>query len=176
MARSDFCTGLRCRPVLPGATTLSLVAAGGWRKRGDFVQAIGRSRGGRTTKIHALTDENGRPRVLLLTPGNVNDVTMAPALLATAGPIRRLIADKAYVSNLLRQRLDQQGAEAVIPSTASRKAPIPYDKAAYRTRNLIERMWSRIKDFRRVATRYDKLARNYAAAVHIAAIVAYWLN
>jgi transposase len=114
--------------------------------------------------------------VLLLTPGNVNDGTMASALLARAGPIRRLIADRAYDANALRQLLRERGAEAVIPSTSSRNSPIPYDREAYRQRNRIERMWSRLKDFRRVATRYDKLAQNYAAAVHIAAIAAYWIN
>jgi len=115
--------------------------------------------------------------VLLLTPGNVNDGTMAQALIAAAGgSIRRLIADRAYDANALRHLLAEADAEAVIPSTTSRRAPIPYDRDAYRQRNRIERMFCRIKDFRRVATRYDKLARNYAAAVHIAAIVAFWLN
>lgn len=115
--------------------------------------------------------------MLLLTPGNVNDGTMAAALIAAAGgPIRRLIADRAYDANTLRHLLAETNVEAVIPSTTSRTAPIPYDRDAYRQRNRIERMFCRIKDFRRVATRYDKLARNYAAAVHIAAIVAFWIN
>lgn len=114
--------------------------------------------------------------MLLLTPGNVNDGTMAAALLARVGPLARLMADKAYDTNALRRRLAECGAEAVIPSTASRRAPIPHDRDAYRQRNLIERMFCRLKDFRRVATRYDKLARNYAAAVHLAAIAAFWLN
>src|SRR6202008_2118035 len=74
---------------------------GSGRKRGDYEEAIGRSRGGRTTKIHALTDAEGRPRVLLLSPGNINDIALAPALLAAAGPIKRLIADKAYDANTL---------------------------------------------------------------------------
>jgi transposase len=115
--------------------------------------------------------------VLLLTPGNVHDGTMATALIAAAGgSIRRLIADRAYDANALRHRLAAADAEAVIPSKTSRRAPIPHDRDVYRQRNRIERMFCRIKDFRRVATRYDKLARNYAAAVHIAAIVAFWLN
>ncbi len=115
--------------------------------------------------------------MLLLTPGNVNDGTMASALIDAAGrPIRRLLADRAYDANALRGMLAEQGAEAVIPSTTSRRAPIPYDVQAYRQRNRVERMFCRLKDFRRVATRYDKLARNYAAAVHIAAIVAFWIN
>jgi transposase len=146
------------------------------RKRGVFRQAIGRSRGGRTTKIHALTDARGRPHVLLLSPGNTNDIALAPSLIAAVGPIKRLIADKAYDANSLRQLLAEQGAKAVIPSTASRRQPIPYNKALYRQRNVIERMFARLKDFRRVATRYDKLARNFLAGALIAATLVWWLN
>lgn len=149
---------------------------GSRRKRGDYEEAIGRSRGGRTTKIHALTDDQGRPRVLLLSPGNINDIALAPALLAAAGPIKRLIADKAYDANSLRQLLATKRAKAVIPSTTSRNQPIPYDKRLYRKRNLIERMFARLKDFRRIATRYDKLARNFLAGALIAAAVVWWLN
>ena len=101
---------------------------------------------------------------------------MAEALLAAAGPIRRLLADKGYDADHLRKRLATQGAEAVIPSTSSRRTPIPYDKLAYKERNLVERLWCRLKDFRRIATRYDKLARNYLAGVLLAATCAYWLN
>src|SRR5258707_8507234 len=90
-------------------------------KRGAFEQAIGRSRGGRTTTLHALSDDAGRPRVLLLAPGNQHDVTMAPELLRLAGPIRRLLADKAYDTNKLRRLLAEHGVEAVIPSIARRK-------------------------------------------------------
>ena len=75
-----------------------------------------------------MTDAEGRPRVLLLSPGNVNDIALAPALLAAVGPINRLIADKAYDANSLRQLLAAQGAKAVIPSTTSRNKPIPYNK------------------------------------------------
>lgn len=113
---------------------------------------------------------------MLLSPGNVNDIAMAPALLAAAGPIRRLIADKAYDANSLRELLANQGARVVIPSTMSRRTPIPYNKTAYRERNLIERMFARLKDFRRIATRYDKLARNFLAGALLAATVIWWLN
>ena len=123
-----------------------------------------------------MTDAEGRPRVLLLSPGNINDIALAPALLAAAGPIKRLIADKAYDANSLRQLLAQHGAKAVIPSTTSRRAPIPYNKTLYRQRNLIERMFARLKDFRRIATRYDKLARNFLAGAMIVATVVWWLN
>jgi len=123
-----------------------------------------------------LTDDEGRPRVLLLSPGNINDIALAPALLAAAGPIRCLIADKAYDANSLRQLLADRRAKAVIPSTTSRRQSIPYDKKLYRQRNLIERMFARLKDFRRIATRYDKLARNFLAGAMIAASVAWWVN
>jgi transposase len=146
------------------------------RKRGDFAQGIGRSRGGRTSKLHGLTDDDGRPRVLLLSPGNINDIRMAGDLVLAAGPIRRLIADRGYDANHLRTLLAERGAEAVIPSTTSRKAPIPYDRDAYRSRNLVERMWGRLKDWRRIATRYDKLGRNFLSSALIAATFIYWLN
>ena len=83
-------------------------------------------RGGRTSKLHALTDSEGRPCVLLLTPGNINGIIMAPALIAEAGrPIRRLLGDKGYDASSLRSLLAERKTTAVIPSTASRKTPIP---------------------------------------------------
>jgi transposase len=147
---------------------------GGRRKRGAFKEGVGRSRGGRTTAIHALTDAAGRPRVLLVAPGNLHDVMMAEELLAAAGPIERLIADKAYDTNRLRTCLQERDIEAIIPSRARRKPLIPHDREAYRQRNLIERMFARLKDFRRIATRYDKLARNYLAGVLLAAAMIWW--
>lgn len=123
-----------------------------------------------------MTDAEGKPRVLLLSPGHTHDIMLAPALLAAAGPIKQLIADKAYDSNSLRQRLAEQRARAVIPSTATRRRPIPYNKILYRQRNVIERMFARLKDFRRVATRYDKLARNFLAGALIVATIIWWLN
>lgn len=100
---------------------------------------------------------------------------MAPTLIEAAGSIMRLIADKAYDTNPLRHLLADKGIEAVIPSIRRRKPLIPHDTTAYRDRNLIERMYARLKDFRRVATRYDKLARNFLAGVLIAAVVIWWL-
>jgi transposase len=147
---------------------------GAWWKRGAKVQGIGRSRGGPTTKIHALTDGCGRAVALLLTPGNSADISAAPSLLTTRSAPKRLIADKGYDANSLRNSLKAQQTEAVIPSTTSRKRPIPYDRQAYRERNRIERAFCSLKDFRRIATRYDKLARNFLSAVEIAAVILWW--
>lgn len=114
--------------------------------------------------------------MLLLSAGNINDISMAEALVSAAGPFHRLLADKGYDADHFRRLLASRGAEAVIPSTRSRRVPIPYDPIAYKDRNRVERMWCRLKDFRRVATRYDKLARNYLSGVLIAATCAYWCN
>ena len=145
-------------------------------KRGAFAQAIGRSRGGRTTKIHALTDARGRPVALTLTPGNAHDLDGALDLLALVATPRQLIADRAYDARRLREWLQQRGAEAVIPPNPTRKHPHAYNAKVYKSRNLIERMFCRLKDFRRVATRYDKLARNFIAGALIAATVVWWCN
>jgi len=110
----------------------------------------------------------------MIAPGNLHDVMMAEELLSAIGPIARLLADKAYDTNRLRTFLAQRGIEAVIPSIARRKPMIPYDREAYRQRNLIERMFARLKDFRRIATRYDKLARNFLAGVLLAAAITWW--
>lgn len=114
--------------------------------------------------------------MLRVSAGNTNDIALARTLVETAGPASHLIADRGYDANHLRDLLRERGTEAVIPSTASRRAPIPYDTAAYRARNLVERMWCRPKDWRRVATRYDKLARDFLDSAHLAAIYTWWLN
>lgn len=110
----------------------------------------------------------------ILGPGNGADISAAPALLDKMPAPARLLADKGYDANSLRARLTASATEAVIPSTRSRKAPIPYDAEAYIGRNLIERAFCRLKDWRRIATRYDKLARNFESAVAIAAVILWW--
>lgn len=145
------------------------------RQRGARAQGIGPSRGGQTTKIHALTDVLGRPGVLLLTPGNASDVTVAPAVLAEApGRIRRLAADKGYDADWLRADLRATGITPVIPGKRGRKRKIRHDRRRYRERWRIEATFCRLKDVRRIATRYDKLARNYASALALAAVIAFW--
>ena len=110
-----------------------------------------------------------------LSPGNHADISEAPALLDKCPAPARLLADKGYDANSLRDRLAATQTEAVIPSTRSRKAPIPYDTEAYRDRNLIERAFCRLKDWRRVATRYDRCPKVFLSAIALAATVIYWL-
>ena len=89
---------------------------------------------------------------------------------------RRLVADRSYDARKLRQWLTERGCEPVIPPNPTRKAPADYDRIAYRSRNLIERVFCRLKDFRRIATRYDKRADTFLSAIVIAATLVWWLN
>ena len=111
-----------------------------------------------------------------LTPGNAADISAAPDLLALAPAMTALLADKAYDGDRLRADIAAREATPVIPNKTNRKNIHPFDPVAYRDRNVIERMFCRLKDFRRIATRYDKLARNFLSAVCLAALIAYWLN
>jgi transposase len=92
------------------------------------------------------------------------------------GPFRRLVADRGYDSNAIRALIAECGAEAVIPPSSTRVRQIPYDRTVCRQRNLVERLWCRLKDWRRITTRYDKLARNYLSGVFLAATLIYWAN
>jgi transposase len=146
-----------------------------WRwKRGASAQAIGRSRGGRTTKIHAVVDGCGRIIAFDITPGQLGDARAALGLLGSLPPAQLCAADTAYDSNGLRQFLLERGTLPVIPNNPTRKRFHPFDAEAYKRRNIIERALCRLKDWRRIATRYDKLATNFAAAVAIAATIIWW--
>jgi transposase len=148
----------------------------GGRKRGAFNNAIGRSRGGQTTKIHALTDDLGRPLAVMITPGNTHDLVGARGLIGMAGQPRRLLADRAYDAKSLRDELARLRIKAVIPPNPTRKHPHRYDKDAYKGRNVIERMFCRLKDFRRIATRYDKRADIFLSTILLAAALTWWIN
>ena len=159
----------------PEGQVLAAVSLGaGLQKKGDAIQAVGRSRGGRTSKIHALADDLGRPVAFTLTPGNIADISVARDLLETLAPPQRLLADKAYDADSLRDWLKARRVQAVIPSNATRRTPYPLDKTAYKRRNLIERMFCRLKDWRRIATRYDRTARNFLSALALAATISFW--
>jgi transposase len=146
------------------------------RKRGEQKQAVGRSRGGRNTKIHALADAKGRLIAILLTGGEAHDCPVAERLIDRVEPAERMLGDKAYDSNELRDELKQRGTKPVIPNRINRKRSFfPFSKRLYKLRWRIESAFNRLKDFRRIATRYDKLARNYLASVCLAAALVWWI-
>ena len=111
----------------------------------------------------------------MLTPGNVRDIKAAPALLERAGRMRFLLGDKGYDADRLRRSLREAGTVPVIPGRRNRKRAIRYDQRRYRGRHLIENAFCRLKDFRRVATRYDKLAANFLSGIALATVIAFWL-
>ena len=142
--------------------------------KGGKDQALGRSRGGLTTKIHMLVDALGRPLRFIVTTGQVGDITQAPALLeGQTGDA--VLADKAYDSNALRAIIAQIGAEAVIPSNRTRKITIPHDTVAYKQRNRVERCFNRLKHFRRFATRYERRTLHFIGFICLAATML-WLH
>ncbi len=130
----------------------------------------GRSRGGLTTKIHAVVDAKGRPIRLALSAGQEHDSLLAGDLLTELRYNGMLLADKAYDSDTIRDLVRQRGAWANIPPRRNRKKPICFSPCLYRDRNHVERFFNRIKHCRRIATRYDKLATNFLAFVKLAAI------
>ena len=137
------------------------------QKRGADDEAIGRSRGGPSTKINAVVDALGNPLRFILTGGQVHDSKQSEALIE-GFDFDKLLADKGYDSDRFRATVAAAGAEAVIPSIGARTKPIPYDKDTYKERNLVERFFCLIKQFRRIATRYEKTATSFAAMLFLA--------
>ena len=137
---------------------------------GQANEALGRSHGGFTTKLHAAVSDTFSPLRFLLTAGGRHDVTQAPALIQgyTCGAV---VADAAYDSDALRATIVAQGGVAVIRPRQNRVEARPYDEGLYKLRNVIERFFHRLKQYRRVATRYDKYASRYLGFVHFAAIL-----
>lgn len=128
-----------------------------------------------STKIHATCDALGNPTRFYLTAGQAHDLDGADVLLDSI-QADALLADKAYdADDRVRHRLQEKGCAAVIPSKANRKVPYPYDKELYKARHLIENFFAKLKQYRAIATRYDKTASNFLGAIYLAAAVI-WLN
>ena len=148
----------------------------GWGKKkangtgGQENQDLGRSRGGFGTKIHAAVNGLGLPVKLILTAGQASDVTQAKTLIEGIS-FEVLIGDKGYDSKKLVDEVEHAGREAVIPSRSNATEPRKIDWSRYKDRNLVERFWSKAKQYRRVATRYEKKAQNFLAFVHVASIM-----
>lgn len=121
------------------------------------MQAIGVTKGGRNSKIHGLVDKFCRPWVFVLTPGNTADCVVAETCVSLVPGITELVADKGYDTDAFRSFLKERAIKTVIFGKSNRKKHIRYDKEAYKGRNVVERCFCRLKDWRRIATRYDKL-------------------
>jgi transposase len=133
-------------------------------------QSMGRSRGGLTSKIHALVDTNGLPVRLALTAGEAHDNRLAGKLLSRLKSGTMLLADRGYDADWIRDFVRLRGAWANIPPKRNRTEALCFSPYLSRARNLVERFFNKIKHCRRVATRYDKLAANYLAFVQLASI------
>jgi transposase len=139
------------------------------KKRGPD-HAIGRSRGGLTTKLHAVVNEDGLPVRFVITPGQVSDKTTAPELLDGLELAPDIVADRGYSATALIDWCAARGSTAHIPSQRNVRVVRTVPAHLYRLRNLVERYFNKLKHFRRVATRFDKLAANFMAAVALASI------
>jgi transposase len=144
------------------------------RTKKQGAQSLGRSRGGFSTKIHLATDALGNAVRFILTGGERNDITQAQALVEGFSA-EFVIADKGYDSEAFVLRLKGRDAEAVIPSRATNKVQREIDTHLYKERHLIEHQIGKLKHFRRVFSRFDKLAKNYLSFIYFASSVV-WLR
>lgn len=139
--------------------------------KGGRDYCLSRSRGGLTAKIHALVDAKGMPIKLMHTAGQMSDIASAADLITNLPEGAMLLADKGYDANALRNAVsERKGMGANILPKANRKGPICFSPFLYKARNLVERFFNKAKQFRRFATRYDKLAENYLTALKLVAI------
>ena len=127
------------------------------------------------SKLHAVCDAEGRPLVLCLSEGQMSDYNGAALMLPAFPAAKALLGDKGYDADWFREALALRGMKACIPSRAKRKTPIAHDATLYRQRHKIEIMFGRLKDWRRIHTRYDRCAHTFMSAICIAATVIFWL-
>ena len=127
------------------------------------------------TKLHAVCDSQGRPLSLFVTAGQVSDYIGARALLSTLPNVDWLLGDRGYDAGGFREALQDKGIRPCIPGRKSRSKAVRYDKRRYKRRNRIEIMCGRLKDWRRVATRYDRCPKVFLSEIALAATLIYWL-
>lgn len=127
------------------------------------------------SKLHTVTDVVGRPLRMLLTAGQRSDYVGVRALLHSLPPAKHILANRGYDADWYREALADKGIAPCIPSRKSRKVPIPHDEARYKKRHKIENSFARLKDWRRVSTRYDRCPKVFLSARALAAVVMFWL-
>jgi transposase len=128
------------------------------------------------SKLHAVCDGEGRPIVMMLTEGQMSDHKGAVLLFDALPRAKELLGDKGYDSDWFRAALSARGITPCIPPKSNRKVQYHYDKAVYKKRQLVENLFAKIKDWRRIHTRYDRCAHAFMSAICIAATVIFWLN
>ena len=147
-----------------------------WGKRGQHHQAIGRSRGGITSKIHTIVDALGNPLRFVVTAGNLNDCSVGFEMLEEMDVSGKIVlADRGYDTDRIVDLLDEKKAICVIPSRMHRKVQRSYDWWLYKERHLVECFFNKLKHYRRLATRYDKLAASFSAFLALAACLV-WIR
>ncbi|WP_182356614.1 IS5 family transposase [Komagataeibacter europaeus] len=146
-------------------------------KKGLFPRHIGRTKGGLNSKLHAVCDGQRRPVRLYLTAGQVSDFKGADVLLADLPEgTEEVIGDRGYDSNQIRRYLVERNITACIPPRKNRKSKPSYNWHLYKKRHLVENMFAKLKDWQRVATRYDRCAHTFMSAIHIAASFIFYLK
>ncbi|MGZ2453183.1 transposase [Rhizobium ruizarguesonis] len=144
-------------------------------KKGDVPRRIGRTKGGLNSKLHAVCDGQGRPLIMLLSEGKMSDYRGAALMLKVLPKAKALLADKEYDADWFRDALADRKITACIPSRANRKVPILHDPVLYKKRHKIENIFGKLKDWRRIHTRYDRCAHTFFSSICIAAAVIVWL-
>jgi len=127
------------------------------------------------SKLNSVTDALGRPLRMFLTAGQRSDYIGARALLDSLPPAKHMLADRGYDANWYRKALENKGIAPCIPSRSGRKVPIPHDETRYRKRHKIENSFAHLKDWRRVAIRFDRCPKVFLSACALAAVVMFWL-
>ena len=148
-------------------------AGAGKKSGGQEAQGLGRSRGGFSTKIHAGCTDEGTSVALVLTEGQCNDAPIFDIVIEEIpkdNNIKDVAADKGYDSDHIREKIRQKKMNPVIPPRKNRKEQIAYDKETYALRNQVERLFGKIKEFRRIATRYEKLSKTFMAFIHLVSV------
>jgi transposase len=145
-------------------------------KKGDVPRHIGRTKGGLNSKLHAVINDCGKPIIMALTAGQVSDHIGAKLVYPALPRANTAIGDKGYDSDEFRKALAAKGIATCIPPRARRKNPADYCKTLYKQRHKVENTFNRLKDWRRIATRYDRCADIFFAAITIAATVIFWLD
>ncbi|MFT8479468.1 IS5 family transposase [Gluconobacter oxydans] len=144
-------------------------------KKRDPGRLTGRTKGGINTRLHAVTDQNGRPLSFFMTAGQISDYTGAAALLDNLPAAHWMRGDCRHDADWFRDAVEEKGIKPCIPGRRSRGKPVRYDKRKYKRRNRIETMFGKLKDWRRIATRYDRCPNVFFSAICLAATVIFWL-